>query len=156
MKAKPMVSTYILRELFYYKDGNLYWKYTQNPKTLANQIAGHITKKGYRLIRIGRYTYMSGRVVYAYFNWKISRDLQIDHINRDKLDNRIENLRLVTPSDNLRNKDSSDRENLGVYWEPSRNKYRAVYHDNGKKKHIGRFSTEEEAIKARAEFLKGR
>lgn len=45
------------------------------------------------------------RLVWITFMGKIPDNLQIDHINRIKNDNRLDNLRLVTPSENSQNKD---------------------------------------------------
>ena len=64
---------------------------------------GH-NQKGYREITINRKTYSLHRLIYETFNGKIEDDsLVIDHINTVKDDNRLENLRLVTQSENMNN-----------------------------------------------------
>jgi hypothetical protein len=71
--------------------------------------------------------------------------MEIDHINRDKLDNRRENLRFVTKSENAHNRGMG----TGCVWyEPRLSKWRAEIRENGKKKHLGVFLTEEEARSA--------
>jgi len=51
-----------------------------------------------------RITVLAHRFVYEHFNGPIPDGLQIDHINRDKADNRISNLRAVTQLENMRNR----------------------------------------------------
>lgn len=45
--------------------------------------------------------YPLARVIYAYFNGKAPGDMDVDHINEDSLDNRVENLQLLSRRDNL-------------------------------------------------------
>lgn len=88
-------------------------------------------------------------------------NLQIDHINRDKLDNRRENLRMCSIKQNLNN--------LGQRNNKSKSKYRGVTYKKGLKKpwlaysgksssrgpkYLGYFSTEKEAALAYNEFQK--
>ena len=64
----------------------------------------------------------------------------IDHINGDRTDNRISNLRSVTKAQNNRNKRlRSDNKSgvTGVHWYNPRNKWRVDVRYNGKTKHIG-------------------
>jgi len=75
--------------------------------------------------------------------WDISRDNSIDHINQNKKDNRIANLRKATHSENLQNKDCK-----GCYFKKANNKWVAQININGKVKHIGCYDTEEEAHEA--------
>lgn len=72
---------------------------------------------------------------------------EIDHINRNKLDNRKENLRFVTHSENMRNVEKVLKHNAGVYWRKGR--YISSIHVKDKTIHLGCFASEEEAIAAR-------
>lgn len=77
---------------------------------------------------------------------------QIDHINGDKSDNRIENLRDVTNQQNQRNtRRPSDNTSgvVGVMWNKKCQKWRAVISVDGRKKHLGLFDIFEEAVSAR-------
>lgn len=79
----------------------------------------------------------------------------IDHINNDRLDNRLENLRYATHSENGMNRSISSSNTSGIKgisWYKSINKWRALIKINGKKKHIGLYKTLEEAQKARQEY----
>ena len=76
--------------------------------------------------------------------------IYIDHINRNKLDNRRSNLRIATKSQNGLNREES----VGVSWRKERNKWRARITINGKEQFLGHFNNWEEAIQARKEANK--
>jgi len=82
------------------------------------------------------------RVILNYFG-----NLDIDHINRNGLDNRKDNLRIVTHSENISNNKYS-----GVKKVPS-GKWKATICRNYKNIYIGTFNTKEEAIYARKKFI---
>ena len=75
----------------------------------------------------------------------------VDHINRNRLDNSLENLRIVTQSENVFNK-SHQKNNKsgyrGVSWTSREQKWRAVISKNKKQKHIGYFENKDEAYAA--------
>ena len=97
--------------------------------------------------------YLLHRVIYKYFNdeWDLtdsSSKNQIDHIDINPLDNRIENLRRVNNSQNQRNKNKKKNcssQYKGVYWHKQNNKWLAYIRIDGKIKHLGSFTNEEEA-----------
>ncbi len=71
---------------------------------------------------------------------------EIDHINGNKIDNRIENLRLVTRRENQQNqKIHREGKLFGCSLHKPSNKYIAKIRICGKRIHIGRYKTEEEA-----------
>lgn len=72
----------------------------------------------------------------------------IDHINRNTLDNRKSNLRIVTECENNANKDFKN------IWQQKNGKYRVVIVRYGVRYHVGYFDTEEESIAARDAKLK--
>ena len=78
------------------------------------------------------------------------KGMKVDHINGNGLDNRKENLRIITSRENSQN-NFSKRQNKatsiypGVYWFKLRKKWRASFQCNGKSKHLGLFDSEEEA-----------
>ena len=76
---------------------------------------------------------------------------ETDHINRDKLDNRKQNLRTATGQQNMYNRESyrnSSSIYKGVYWDKTHNKWRVRIKINYKFIHIGRFDCEREAALA--------
>jgi hypothetical protein len=78
---------------------------------------------------------------------------QIDHINGNGLDNRLENLRAVSNGENLRNQKipkNNTSGTIGVSFYKRHQKYQASIKINGIRKHLGYFKNKEEAIAARA------
>ncbi len=78
--------------------------------------------------------------------------MEIDHINGDKSDNRISNLRLVTMNQNMMNKKkySSNKSGIvGIAKRSDTNSWRAQISVKGKAIKLGSFKTREEAINAR-------
>jgi hypothetical protein len=78
--------------------------------------------------------------------------LLVDHKNRNPLDNRRENLRLATHSQNQCNKGKTTRKTasrfIGVYFEKGRGKWTAKIGTNRKSKRLGYFNNEEDAARA--------
>lgn len=88
------------------------------------------------------------RLVYYAHNqdwdiWDSSPDNQIDHYNRKRDDNSIENLHVVNSQQNNFNKDAK-----GYTWDKNRNKWKAQIQLNGKSIYIGLFEKEEDARNA--------
>lgn len=77
--------------------------------------------------------------------------MQVDHINGDPLDNRRENLRVATPSQNQANwrkKSPATSAYKGVSWHKGARKWRATININGKQVHLGFYGEEEAAALA--------
>lgn len=92
----------------------------------------------------------------------IPKGMVVDHINRNKLDNRKENLRICSQRVNCHN--SSIRSNnksgvVGVFLDQKVKRWRAQIYHNGKTKHIGIFDSFEDAViarnKAEKEYYEG-
>jgi hypothetical protein len=81
------------------------------------------------------------RLVAKTFLDDYSEDLQVDHIDNDRLNNKLENLRMVTHQQNQFNRPKAK----GYYWHKHSKKWMAYINVNGKKKHLGYFDTEAEA-----------
>ena len=95
----------LLIELFDYSDGNFYWKKTVNTKIKIGQKAGCLKNDGYIQIRVEKKPYQAHRLIYLYHHGFLpDYPLELDHINRNRADNRIENLRIVTKSENQLNR----------------------------------------------------
>ena len=107
---------------------------------------------GYVRGRILEKTYLAHRVAYAIYHDTWPTD-QIDHINGDRLDNRIANLRDVSRTENSRNSVipiNNTSGHIGVSWRTDVSKWQAYIYAHGKRLHIGHFTDIEDAIAARA------
>lgn len=77
---------------------------------------------------------------------------EVDHINQNPLDNRRENLRVVSHQENCRNRGKrrtkSTSEWLGVCWSREKGRWKAAIRVDGRALHLGYFSDEREAAQA--------
>ena len=89
----------LLNHLFEYdkETGNLIWK-IQKRGTRKGSIAGTTNSEGYRVITVNYKAYKAHRLVYLMHKGYLPRTL--DHINNNRSDNRIENLRAVSAGQN--------------------------------------------------------
>lgn len=124
-----------------------------NPKKgFDGIVAGHCNEEGYCIIGIGRRTYKASRLawLYEFGSWP---DEQIDHINGNRSDNRIINLRLADQSQNSMNRrpnKNSKSGYKGVCWEKHICKWSArIGLGKGKKQYLGLFSCAEDAARVR-------
>jgi hypothetical protein len=112
--------------------------------------AGCKSANGYRQIRFQGRQFMEHRVAWFmhYGEWPKG---QIDHINGKRDDNRIVNLRLATPSENLRNRKkpcNNTSGHKGVSWIKRYGHWQATIKFDGKNKNLGNFATREAAAEA--------
>jgi hypothetical protein len=109
--------------------------------------AGCLNTDGYIIVNIDRTRYYAHRLIWLmkFGEWPSG---EIDHIDGNRSNNRIENLRCVTKSGNMRNQKRNSRNNSGipgVGWDRSRNKWRVQIYVKGKNSFQGRFDSKEEA-----------
>lgn len=145
-KKKELLLTYTeVRRLFAYNAGILYWKMRRPPFGFKGQIAGWTSKKGYHSISINGVKYPRAKLVWLYHK-KVWPKEELDHKNRIRNDDRIENLRPANRFDNATNRFRNGKPPKGVY--PNNGGFYACLQANGKNYRLGQFSTEEEAMKA--------
>lgn len=107
--------------------------------------AGDLAPHGYYRLSI-RNTKVSAHIVAWYIVYGEIPDLPIDHINQDKSDNRIENLRVVSQSVNFLNSDRSHLNKTGLSGVTKvGRKFHSRVSLNRKLYHVGSFDTPEEA-----------
>ena len=85
------------------------------------------------------------------------RKLIVDHINNNQLDNRLENLQIITARENSskdQNKNSTSSKYVGVYWNKNRRKWISMIRVNKTKKYLGGFDFEYDAYLAYQKELK--
>jgi len=138
------------RLLYEPETGLFKWKNGGSGTNGAGSIAGHTEKDGY--IRINSYGkhFSAHRLAWAFVYGKFP-DLPIDHVNRDKKDNRIKNLRLATYAENNQNKEKtlSNKSGLkGVSYNKALNKWKAHIRVNYKGIHLGYFDEKVDAYSA--------
>lgn len=145
MKSRRNTDYYVsLSKRITFHNGKPYW--VKNSK-----LAGTIANNGYR--RIGFtfnnvYKPILAHRLNWFMNFKIMPN-QIDHINNNKDDNSIVNLRDVDHSQNMRNrKPRGSSKFIGVYWSIKRELWVSSISISGKSKYLGGFVSELEAHKA--------
>lgn len=138
----------IVKGLFDYADGGLYWKHNRGSNAKAGSQAGRLLGTGYRSIHVSGRRYQEHRLVYLWHHGVMPK--QIDHINRIKADNRVENLRASDHSTNQMNTENRGSQSgfRGVRLVPKTGRWSARIYRNGKEIRIGTFDTPEEASAA--------
>lgn len=143
-----------LKELLCYEPdtGLLIWlvKNHHNAPSVGS-LAGHICKRGYRLIKIDGKNYRAGRLAWLYMEGYFPEN-DIDHINRIKSDDRWKNLRHVSRQCNVRNCDILNTNTsgiTGVYWDKSKQRWKATIVIFYRKFYLGSFKKKLNAAKAR-------
>jgi hypothetical protein len=153
--TKTRISTKITCEelhkvLDYCKESGIFtWKEYRAGNAKIGQIAGALSPSGYWDIKVGGSSYRAHRLAWLYITGTWPTHI-IDHIDRDKLNNKFSNLRDVTPSINTLNSDIRNDNTSGckgVY--PSGINWIAQINVNSMTHYLGTFKTYEEAVHAR-------
>ncbi len=150
-----------LREHFEYdaKTGKLTWKKPQfrsKAKVGAEVGVTRVTQWGkrYRCFFIRGKIYQVHRVIWKMQRHEIPDGYEIDHIDGNSLNNRIDNLRCVTSSENRKNRRMARNNTTGIVGVRQLrygNKWGAHIKVEGKYIHLGTFDTKESAARARKE-----
>jgi hypothetical protein len=99
-----MITQEKLHELFEYRDdGNLIRKVSVQSNAKEGDVIGSVNNCGYLHARIDRKSYKVHRLIFLYHHGYLTDGLHMDHIDGNKTNNRIENLREVTKSQNKMN-----------------------------------------------------
>lgn len=118
----------------------------------AGSYAGSPTADGYLQITVGGKNFKAHRLAWLYIYGSFPSG-NLDHINRRKMDNRIDNLRLATRAQNMRNvaRSATKKSGLpkGVTWAAKgRKHFRATVYVAGRAIYVGVFDSEQDAHKA--------
>ncbi|HFO7542632.1 TPA: HNH endonuclease signature motif containing protein [Escherichia coli] len=107
----------------------------------------------YALGFFGRW-YKAHRIIWEMHNGPIPEGYEIDHLDHDPSNNRLNNFRLVLGKENAKNRPKNKNNTsgyIGVYWDKEREKWYSQIWVNYKCITLGRFDKMEDAIKARQE-----
>ena len=136
MPCNEMTQEYAC-SLFDYKDGVLFWKINKTTRNLIGKPVGS-PMNGYKSVMVDGKNWRIHRLVFLMHNGYLPSTL--DHINGDRSDNRIENLREATASQNAHNQKMRPDNKTGVKgvsWNKDRGKW--VVRVNHLKKNYQRY-----------------
>jgi hypothetical protein len=146
----------LLHEWFLYNPstGLLHWRKSTfrkgKPGKVAGTIKGDPNAPRYYIVGLMKRYIRAHRAIWIMHHGPIPSGMNIDHIDGNGLNNRLDNLRLCTQADNLKNlakRRGSKLDHVTGVYPHSQNKgrWRAIIGT----RHIGSYSTQEEAIVAR-------
>lgn len=136
--------------------GEFTWLVSASPRVRAGGPAGYLRKRdGYIVVRVHGHGYSAHRLAwfYMYGAWPRS----IDHIDRNRANNALKNLREATVSQNAMNtafRNMNGSGYRGVTWNKGSGKWQAQSRLNGRNHYLGVFDTAEKASEAYEAFCK--
>ncbi len=129
-----------VKNLFDYHDGELYWKIKPSHRVFIGDKVGSLNTNGYLRTKIKGKDYKIHRLIFLLHHGYLPEF--IDHIDNNKTNNRVENLREVTRSENQRNRKLGKDNKSGhknVAWHKSSQKWRVCIRAYPKSIYIGSF-----------------
>jgi hypothetical protein len=150
---KDQITADMVRRLLDYDPdtGVLTWKVRRAGNALSGSRAGSTKHwNGYRVVTFVGYQRQEHALAWLHYYGKWP-DKHLDHINGDRADNRIANLRECSPAENAQNR-LADRDNKsgyqGVYRPRGQNTWRAQIKKDGVRHYLGDYPTPQEASAA--------
>lgn len=139
-----------LNHIFHYDNGVLFWKnHYSMPNRYNGKQVGFIRPDGYTFVKINRVSTALHKIIWCMFNdeWVPYPEYEIDHIDRNPRNNKIENLRKVTKSKNqdnsrMRNNQSGTK---GVFYDKYHKKFKVCISIDSKLVHLGYYEDIEDA-----------
>ena len=145
-----MITQDRLKELLNFNEnsGLFTWNVRRCGRAEKGAIAGSTNAIGYIQIQVDGKNYLAHRLAWLYIHGVFPTS-DIDHINGNRADNRLANLREATRSENKQNQRNANCNNssgtFGATWHKQTKKWKAQIMLNGKNYHIGLYDTKEEA-----------
>jgi phosphotransferase system IIB component len=122
----------------------------------SDKPVGSVNSAGYRQVEVKGKAHMLHHVVWNLEKGKIPKGMQVDHKDRNRLNNKVENLRLASKSENQINTKVPVTNTTGFkgVLKTKNGKFQARLGHKGKKLYLGLFKTAEEAAKCVKEHTK--
>lgn len=143
-------------EIFRYDDhtGKLHWKTATNRRIKIGCEAGTLLDNGYLGVGVNKKRYLAHRIIWDMNNPDdaLQHGEEIDHIDHDKLNNRLHNLRKVTKITNHRNRPKNKNNTsgtTGVSYHKNHGRWYAQIMVHGRTVYLGHFKDKNAAIEAR-------
>ena len=147
-----MITQADLKNLVNYADGQLLAKINSKQRK-AGKALGTLTPKGYLLARVQGQLHRVHRLVFLYHHGYMP--IQVDHIDGNRINNKIENLREATSAQNNQNRMATgDSKIKGVVWHKQSKKWVASICVNRKSVHLGSFGKIEDAAQVATDARK--
>jgi hypothetical protein len=148
--AKSLPPLAKLREWLRYnaETGEFFWVKCPGKKMHPGKSAGWMMGSGHTSVSLGGRKMQAHRLAWLFVHGQDPGGKAIDHINGNRSDNRIANLRLATPLENNRNqgkRSGTSSAYKGVSWYKRKKKWVAQIRMNGRSTHLGYFHDEEAA-----------
>lgn len=131
-EVKPL-DMELVRDTFHYADGCIY-------RISSGRKCSYVRPDGYGVVELYKKKYMIHRLVWVLHHGDYGTGYEVDHINGNKSDNRIENLRLVTHASNMRNYNRKNRKSKygrGISYNKKTKLYQVTFRYLGKYKYYG-------------------
>ena len=149
MNSNPITQEY-LKEIFDYRDGSLIRKIKTCRNVIVGDAVGTVHNNGYLRVQISRKLYYVHRLIFMMHHGYFPKE--IDHIDGNPQNNKIENLREATHLQNGKNlaiKKTNKSGVSGVGFCKTKKKWYAIIRVDGRQKNLGRFKNFEDAVEIR-------
>jgi hypothetical protein len=133
-----------IKQTWSYEKGHLYWLISK-PGVGYGKQAGCLCPNGYIRIGYNNKVYAAHNLIWIFHNGDIPIDKEIDHIDYNRSNNLINNLRLLSTSENLLLRTHVKYPKGTIYFQKPNNKWRTQIVVNGKRTELGLYETREKA-----------
>ena len=137
------VNKEMLNDIFCYQDGSLIWKKITGRRAKVGDIAGR-QSGSYRMVGLHKRAFMEHRLIFMFHHGYFPKE--VDHIDGNKLNNRIENLREASKQENCQNQKirlTNSSGVKGVSWHKANKKWIVAVCKNYKSYYCGTFEDKE-------------
>lgn len=140
LKVRNVLPYETVRKLFVYEKGNLYWLKLNGAK--GRKAGRHNKLAGYSEIRYQGKSYKVHNLIWIWHGNSLLPGHEVDHIDDNRNNNNIENLQLITCSENVQKQQRVQKPKGCYFYMPCRNRWKVKIAT----KQIGYYKTEQEAI----------